>query len=458
MSHATSPQAVASVGGGGPRGLDALPLLLHMLGFYLAFPLILPGGIEFPMAMSLLTVPLLLTLNSTAVRVQHVAWLLGLAGIAALTLLFAPQPGAFLMPRLRGLVLWVYSLVCAYALILELRRWPRERLARLMLGFSLVLITGCVLEIAGLLRPVSNAFRDLAFPAGAVSFRARDLEIAGFERPSLFTSEPSDVAKFLLLTSFGYVAASTHRLRHLVGLALCIAATTLTRSPIAILLLPLQALLMLLGRPLVRMPRVVSRPMTWVALLLAAVLATGFAASMLAGRIQQAVEGRDASSTVRLAVPVVTAWETLQVSPWWGAGISGTESIEDSIVLGFELVGIAALADPQAMNSETTLSNLIGNAFWLHWINLGLFGGTIAIGLLAGLMHSLGVRRRLLAFATIFVFAQTMGGAHAPYFWSFVAMAIGLAWQVDSTGLLELRRSRPVEEAVGLQQPAGSGV
>ena len=38
------------------------------------------------------------------------------------------------------------------------------------------------------------------------------------------------------------------------------------------------------------------------------------------------------------------------------------------------------------MNSETRLANLIGNAFWLHWINLGLLGGTIAIGLLAGLV------------------------------------------------------------------------
>jgi hypothetical protein len=454
MSRAASPPAGATVGAG-PRGLEALPLLLHLVGFYLAFPLVLPGGIEFPMAMSLVTVPLLLVLNATAMRVQHLAWLLGLAAVAALTLLLAPQPVAFLVPRFRGLVLWVYSLACAYALLLELQRWPRERLARLMLGFALTLLVGCVLEIVGLLRPWSNAFRDLAYPAGALSFRYRDLEIAGFERPSLFTSEPSDVAKFLLLTSFGYVAASTHRLRHLVGLALCIAATTVTRSPIVILLLPLQALLLLAGRPLVAEPRMISRPMAGVALLLAAVLASGFVASLLAGRIQQAMEGRDASSTVRIAVPVVTAWETLQISPWWGAGISGTESIEDSIVLGFELVGIASLADPEAMNSETRLANLIGNAFWLHWINLGLLGGTIAIGLLAGLMHSLGTRRRLLAFAVIFVFAQTMGGAHAPYFWSFVAMAIGLAWHLDATGMLELRGSRAMEETVGLQQPSG---
>lgn len=442
----------------GPSGLEKLPLLLHLAGFYVAAPVVLPGGIEFPMAATLVTVPLLLIVNATAVRVRHLTWLLALIGVAAATLVLAPQPGAYFIPRFRGLVLWAYSLVCAYALVLELQRWPRQRLARLMLSIAIVLLVGCVLEILGVLRPVSNAFRDVAFPAGALRFRYRDIEIAGFERASLFTSEPSDVAKFLLLVSFGYVALSTDRLRHLTGLVLCLAATAVTRSPIVMLLLPLQALLLALGRPLLPAPRLFSRPLAGAALLLAGVLAFGAVAGLLAGRIQQAVEGRDSSSIVRLAVPVVTAWETLQISPLWGAGISGTESVEDSIVLAFDLVGIASLADPEAMNSDTTLSNLIGNSFWLHWINFGLLGGVIVLGLMAGLMRSLGVRRRLFAFAVIFVFAQTMGGQHAPYFWSFVAMAIGVAWHLDGTGLLELRSARPVEEAVGLQQPASPGV
>lgn len=441
-----------------PRGLDTLPLVLHLLGLYLAVPLVLPGGIEFPMAATLITVPLLLVLNAPRARLSHVVWLGGLAGVAALTLLLAPQPGAFLAPRLRGLVLWVYSLVCAYALILELQRWPREQLARLMLGATLAVLAGCVLEIVGLLRPLSDGFRNLAFPAGAVTFRARDLEIAGFERPSLFTSEPSDVAKFLLLSSSAYVALSTSRWRHLTGLGLCLAATALTRSPIAVLLIPLQALLLAFGRPLIAGPRLVSRPITTVVLLVTGVLAAAFVAVLLAGRIQQALEGRDSSSTIRLVVPVVIAWETLNASPWWGAGISGTESIEDSIVLGFEVAGIASLADPEAMDSEASLANLINNAFWLHWINLGLLGGLIAIILLAGLMRALGIRRRWLAFAAVFVFAQTMGGAHAPYFWTFVAMVMGLVWHLDRTGALELRRPGPAEEAIGLQEPASPGV
>ena len=240
--------------------------------------------------------------------------------------------------------------------------------------------------------------------------------------------------------------------------AYAFAGSVASSVAIAMLLLPLQALLLAFGRPLLPAPRLLSRPLAGSALVVAGVVAAGLLAVLLAGRIAQAIEGRDSSTVMRLGVPVVTAWETLQISPWWGAGISGTESVEDSIVLAFQLVGIASLADPEAMNSETTLSNLIGNAFWLHWINFGLLGGVIVLGLLAGLMRSLGVRRRLFAFAVIFVFAQTMGGQHAPYFWSFVAMAIGFAWHLDGTGLLELRAARPVEKAVGLEQPARAGI
>ena len=433
-------------------GLDSLPLIAHLVGLYLAVPLVLPGGIELPVVTTVVTAPLLIAMNATHVRISHVTWLTGLVAVAGLTLLMAPHPGAFLGPRTKGLLQWSYSIVVAYALALEMLQWRRERLAKLMLVLALAVLAGCVLEIIGLLRPVSNAFRGLAFPAHPVDFRERDLLIAGFERPLLFTAEPSDVAKFLLLTSFAYVVLSTSRAKHFVGLGLCVAATALTRSPIAILLLPLQALVLVLGGPLVAVPRWASRPLTLTGLATLAILAGGVVASLLAARIGQAAEGGDASSIIRLVAPVAIAWETLRASPWWGAGISGTESIEETIVTGYELAGVAAAADTAGLGPRQALANLVANAFWLHWINLGLLGGLVAIWLLLGLMKSLGVRRVWFALGAIFVFSQTMGAAHGPYFWSFVAACIALAWHLDSSVLLELRWANPVEDTVGLMQ------
>ncbi len=439
-------------------GLDSLPLIAHLVGLYLAVPLVLPGGIELPVVTTVVTAPLLIAMNATHVRISHVAWLTGLVAVAGLTLLLAPHPGAFLLPRTRGLLLWSYSIVVAYALALEMLQWRRERLAKLMLVFTLAVLAGCVLEIIGLLRPVSDAFRGIAFPAYPVDFRERDLLIAGFERPLLFTSEPSDVAKFLLLTSFAYVVLSTSRTKHFVGLGLCVAATALTRSPIAVLLLPLQALVFALGGPLVTVPRWASRPVTLAGLAILAILASGVVASLLAARIGQAAEGGDTSSIIRIVAPVAIAFETLKASPWWGAGISGTESIEESIVAGFGMAGIAAMTDPEALDPRQPIANMVSNAFWLHWINLGLLGGLVAIWLLLGLMKSLGVGRVWFALGAIFVFSQTMGAAHGPYFWSFVAACIALAWHLDSSVLLELRWAKPLDDTVGLKQPSGASI
>jgi hypothetical protein len=439
-SHGAGVRLTAAALPGAPVPADRLWLVVfHLVNVYLAVPLPLGGGTYFPVAALLVSTPLLLALNWARLDVRAVGWWLVLVGAAAATLFLAPRPGEFFGARLNGLVLWTFSTLSAYALVVELAHWPREQIARVMLYFSVGIVVGCLLEIFAGLRPISDAFRSVAFPTGDLVFRARDLEIAGFERPKLFTSEPSDVAKFFTLSTFVWVALSRWPARHLVGALLCVVGTALTRSPIVILLLPLQAVLLVIGRPLSKGPRLFSRPLIGAAVVVLAIGATGAAGLLLAARISQAAAGQDASSVIRVVAPVVIAAETLVASPWWGAGISGTESIEEAIVAGSELSGIASLADPLAQGSDMTLANQIGNAFWLHWINLGLIGGLIAIVALRQFMRSVGARRTLLGFATIFVFANTMGAAHAPYFWAFVAMCIVVAAQLDAVGPLEWR-------------------
>lgn len=426
-------------------------VLFHLFSVYLAVPLPLGAGVYFPVAALLITTPLLLALNWSRLPTASTGWWIVLVASAALTLFFAPRPGEFFFARLNGLVLWTFSTLSAYALIVELVHWPRERIARVMLYFSVAILIGCLLEVFGGLRPISDAFRSVAFPAGEARWRDRDLEIAGFERPKLFTSEPSDVAKFFTLATFVWVALSRWPGRHPVGALLCVAGTALTRSPIVILLLPLQALLLALGQPLMKGPRLLSRPLVAAVVVVLAIGATGAGALLLAARISQAASGEDASSLIRIVAPVAIAAETLVASPWWGAGISGTESVEEAIVAGYELAGIASLVDGAAEASDVVLANQVNNAFWLHWINLGLLGGLIALAALRQFMLSLGARRTLLAFAAVFVFANTMGAAHAPYFWAYVAMCIVVAAHLDALG--PLLRVYPVANAPDAEPP-----
>jgi hypothetical protein len=416
-----------------------LLVVLHLLGVYLAVPLRGPGGFEFPVATMIFTVPVLLAINLDRIRSRHLYPMIALVGIAMLTVVFAPQAGEFFGSRLKGLVQWTWSIASAYALVLELSRWSRADMARLLGGASAVILVGCVLENYGGLRDVSNVFRRLVFVSVQFEWLARDIEIVGMLRPRLFTSEPSDVAKFFTITTFGWIALSTSRYRHAMGPLLTIAGFFLIRSPIVLLVVPLQAVLLTLGRPLATGPMPLSKPLKASVLLVVVGAVTVVAAALLLARVQALISGAEPSAIIRIAAPVIVAGQTVLMSPVWGAGISGTESIADIIVNAYTLFGLAKFADPMLTGEHMTVSNLITNAFWLHWINFGLFGGLLAVFALAWWMKALGIRRRLLAFVVIFAFAQTMGAEHGPYFWAYVALILAICRHLDEFGPVRLR-------------------
>jgi hypothetical protein len=442
--------AVVAAGAVSSDRVDAgrfLLVALHLLGVYLAVPLPGPGGFEFPVATMLVTVPALLALNLDRMRSRHLFPMVALVSVALLTVILAPQAGPFLAARLKGLVQWTWSIVSAYALVLELSRWSRADLARLLGGFAAAILAGSVLENYAGLRAVSNVFRRLVFSSAQFEWLTRDIEIVGMLRPRLFTSEPSDVAKFFALATFGWIALSTSRYRHATGVAMALVGFWLIRSPIVLLVVPLQALLMLLGRPLATAPMPLSKPLKVTFLLAVVAVGSALAVALLAVRVQALVSGAEPSAIIRIAAPVIVAWQTLGASPVWGAGISGTESIADIIVNAYTLFGLAKFADPMLTGAHMTVSNLITNAFWLHWINFGLFGGLLAILALAWWMRALGVRRRLLAFLVIFVFAQTMGAEHGPYFWAFVAVTLSVCRHLDEFGPVRVRFVRAVADS-----------
>ena len=424
-----------------PR-LDAtrfLLVVLHLVGVYVAVPLRGLGSFEFPAATMLLTVPLLLAVNLGRIRVRHVYPMLGLLSVGLLSVLLAPQAGDFLGARLKGLAQWSWSILCAYALVLELSHWPRSELAKLFGGFSVAILAGCVLENFGGLRAVSNAFRRVAFVSASNEWLSRDIEIAGILRPRLFTSEPSDVAKFFVLSVFGWATTSASHYRHAISLLLMVAGMWLIRSPIVLLVVPLLVLLTLIGRPLAGAPVPLSRPLKATGLVTLIALGGVVIVPLLAARAQVVLAGAEPSSLIRLAAPVLVASQTLQMSPMWGAGISGTEAIADIIIEAYTLFGLAKFADPLISGEHMTVANLITNAFWLHWINFGLLGGVLVLWFTGRWMTALGVRRRMLAFLASLGFAQTMGAMHGPYFWSYIAVILAVVRHLDDVGPLKLR-------------------
>jgi hypothetical protein len=100
---------------------------------------------------------------------------------------------AFLPRRTNGLIQLTYSIIIAYALFLTVIQADRRLIAGLFLGFSLVILIGCLFEGPAGLRPVSDAVRKVLYSKGVYENDLRDVLFYNRVRPKFFASEPASV-------------------------------------------------------------------------------------------------------------------------------------------------------------------------------------------------------------------------------------------------------------------------
>ena len=159
----------------------------------------------------------LLAKNFSQIRTGHIWSMLLFVFVAFLSMVFAPEPISMLEERAKSLMLLTYSISMAYGAYLELIQWRRGTAARVFLVASVLILVGCFLEIYTPLKDISDSFRQFAFLERRVYVAdVRDIRLFGVVRPKLFTSEPSHVAKFFLLSITIWLILEKSRSRFLV--------------------------------------------------------------------------------------------------------------------------------------------------------------------------------------------------------------------------------------------------
>jgi hypothetical protein len=320
--------------------------------------------------------------------------------------------------RMKGLIQFTYSLIIAYSLFLELSRWERGEIADLFFYSCILILIGCALEHTTPLKAVSDAFRAVAFKTGVYGNVARDVNIFGVERPKLFTSEPSHVAKFLLLAMTVWFALSRGRGRLLTFALIGIAGFLLIGSPILLLAFFTGGLVILyveiggIKRLLLR-PRLKNSVLLFTFFLVGGLLLALALQTRLAGRVSEIAAGRELSFSLRTIAPVLLTYDAIQDNPAWGIGITGKQAAEESIRRRFAQLNI------DVVTLTERLFNQMSNSFWLHWAYLGLLGGTLMLLLICRLMNKLGVRHTIYCLFTMAILAQTMGAYVGARTWTF---------------------------------------
>jgi len=217
------------------RWADSALIILYLLGLYTSINLQISAKIPVPSALAGVAGLLMLWRRRDRWEQKHLVGLMGLIAFFLLTILLAPD-WHFLSKRFTGLVQLTYSLVIGYALFLTVLRAEREQIARLLLGFCLFMLIGCLLEsYSGSMRAISDAVRLKLYSAGIYDADLRDLLLYGKIRPRLFTSEPSAVTFAFTLYSFAWFLISRWRSKLVVYFALLAASLLAMPGPTSLL-------------------------------------------------------------------------------------------------------------------------------------------------------------------------------------------------------------------------------
>jgi hypothetical protein len=140
----------------------------------------------------------------------HVAGVVSVLALYLMSILCATNI-AFLLRRTNGLIQLTYSITICYALFLTVAQGTRRQIGRLFLGFSLVILIGCLLETHAGLRPVSDAVRNVLYSKGIYENDLRDVLFYHQARPKFFASEPASVTFCYTLFTFIWMVVSEWR-------------------------------------------------------------------------------------------------------------------------------------------------------------------------------------------------------------------------------------------------------
>lgn len=378
----------------------------------------------------LIVVPVVFLALGARVYVNDLIFIVVMTGLLFMSIVLSPGL-EFAGEKLLGLLQTATSLVVGVLLVRLLDRVGRRGVARVLFFFVVAFAVGTTLEVVGLLRPTSDAFREIAYGQSnyfVYDAAARDAEITGFERANFFTSEPSVLAKGFLVFVNSWLLLVQPRKNLLVALLLTGVLFVCTGSPVLVVSAIISVAIA------VRAERRLGRALPILALVgiltvMLLVLQPGPVEGMIDRFRYAATLGSNGDLLVqnsiglRLILPAITLVDVWSNSPLFGVGISGKE-----VAASFSSLRIFS---PGALRYGSDLG--FGNNFMALFTYFGLVGSTVFVFVLAWYFRRLGVRSLRLLFFVLAAFSLTGGGLEEARFWGYVFLIV---WAVRERDLV----------------------
>jgi hypothetical protein len=410
--------STSSASSQGLAGFDVFLVLVFMAGLYTNYTIQITQAVPFPSAPAGVAGAFLLWRRRYSISSKALGGFFCVLLIFVLSILLAPNL-AWLPRRFNGLIQLTYSIVIAYGLFLTIVRATRKQVASIFLSASLLLLSGCLLESYGNLRPISDAVRAVLYSRGLYENDLRDLILYGKARPKFFASEPASVTFCFSLFTFLWFVVSRWRLKLYAFVGLMALGIVAMPGPtlLLMLLLLLPYMLLLASRRNGRFNALRFLQVATVAVLFGLSFFV-LVQQVFPERFEKAAGGDDPSFFYRVRGPAIAGMDAIQHMPF-GAGLTGEPFIADHVVnlyvkspgysVGWKMVHPAI--------------ELLVNYFWCHWIYLGPFFGVLVIVAVSLWLRALHVPSPAFCWLVWAIFGQASGAYVGPTCWSVLFLA-----------------------------------
>lgn len=392
-------------------------LLLIAVCTYAHVPLVSGGRLLVPSFPTVALTPLLFFVVFKDITLADVVFVLKVAFVLLLSIALSPGY-AHVEQKFLAMAQFLLAVGVAVLIVRLMLQLPVKSLERGLFVLMCLIVVGSVLEVLGVIRASSDAFRAWAYEDlyGIYDADLRDVNLVGWLRPKLFSEEPSHVTKFFIATANAWLLVRVTWRKAVVVAGATVVMLVIMGSP----MLLVSALITLSIVALNQRQRLSSRVVTLaVVLLVGACIGAYIAGSTFStavtrvtnvtSKAEDAGSGGESGDERRMVLPYLVLADTIMRSPLFGAGVGGKEVI-------------AEVRDVSANSSTMVIGN---NALAAIGIFLGLIGGALFIYFVFKHMRQMGVQRIGLLAVILALFSQLMGGIDSFRYWGFVALLWG---------------------------------
>ena len=330
-----------------------------------------------------------------------------------------------------GAMTFQYNFFIGFSAYYAFMQIGLRRIRKTFFWIAIILVVGAWLEVIGIVKPLSDWFRESTILGFVYDADARDLFQYGAVRPKFFASEPSllgmsiAISIFLWLGSYRAWPPTKELAKAGVLLVLglyFVRSPTIIFGPVAYVLLQATVLA---RTQTSRLRRLAFRCTPWIYAAIITLFPLIFMYILLTDPHPPKYI-LTSSFFERVIEPYLFVLKVMQVHPFFGVGLLDDNALTNLAIQAAGPFGKIFLGG--GIQGALLLGQRVSNALWNVFISFGVAGSAILIYFLSRLMRLLKSPLSLFSFVPIicFTFWQGYGRVNLPAAWFVLFAAIAL--------------------------------